>query len=870
MRWWQWLQLWLFAPKDEVETAKLVTLVRHARSRSYFQSPADTDEFILDLLKEATEEAEVCAFAPVVQELWHICHGLLEAEAFVFDTDTIPTVVESLDAGVRLRAELRDVLTVLSNEAHYLALWRDKVAVILKGVLADLPVNALVDPGLDGRLAYESVLRPETPLYELTDDLPTVLTKLIGTFADDDVIETPLFAGIRHQFEQRQALASEIPWEDRYTTKRKWLAPWDRPELAPADLVTLYMDQTLFADFFRIPVPVPIPMEVRFEHTHILGGTGHGKTQLLQYLIVDDLRRALRERLSVVILDPDGTLIRTLSKTRLFEAGCLGDRTIFIDPTDAERPIGLNLFDVSDQRDVDPRARETIENNTIELFEYFFDALLGSELTGRQSTLFRYLGLLLMRIPGGNIHTLRELMEDGRQYRPYMEALEGSARAFFETRFFDKSLAGTKQQVLSRLWGVLSNRSLDRVFSARRNTIALDDALERGSIIFVHTAKESLGEEGSAVFARMMVALLGQTLMRRAAIPSAERTPTYLYLDEAEGVVDATLVRLLAQVRKYKGAITIAHQHLDQLAAGARSGVFANTSIKLAGGVSAKDASALAPEYRTKADFILNQRKGEHESTFAIFAKNITLAAMSFSVPFGFAERFERLSAPEYDELLARSRERYGVEPAAPRPEEPTPPEPEAAEPPQAKDEAPPTPELATPTEPIETDSLSIPRKEGGGGARHREIQAMVQTLGEAAGFSVSLEEVILDGDGRADVILRREGFMLCCEISITTTKEHELLNIQKCLRFGADQVWLIVTSGPRQTTLTRFMAPQLSEAEHARFAVRTIDDLSEAFAAFGLRETASGQIVRGYRVRSKQSRAAVGVFLRKSLEALD
>ena len=34
-----------------------------------------------------------------------------------------------------------------------------------------------------------------------------------------------------------------------------------------------------------------LPLSARFEHTHIVGGSGHGKTQLLQQLILYDLER---------------------------------------------------------------------------------------------------------------------------------------------------------------------------------------------------------------------------------------------------------------------------------------------------------------------------------------------------------------------------------------------------------------------------------------------------------------------------------------------------------------------------------------------------------------------------------------------------
>jgi hypothetical protein len=847
--------------KDQQETARLLTEAKRLKAASRFQTRDDVRDFIIDLLVEVCDESDLCLSALVAQPLGNICWRLLEREAFLFDDD-IDGKSDSLREGVKLRERLRGVTTILSREDHYLAIWRHAIKALLIAIVETLPVNALTDPEPDGTVPDTPVLHPKTPMYELVDDLPLILTKIIGTLCAPDLEEAGLFQAFGKSIERRLCLASGIPWMERLSSKRKVVFPIERPDMPLGELNSLYTDETLFEGFFQISVPIPIPPEIRFEHTHIVGGTGHGKTQLLQYLIMDDLHRALDQNLSLVVIDPDGTLIKTISQTDYFGPYLLGDRAIFIDPTDVDHPVGLNLFDVSHLEGTDARTRETIENNTIELFEYFFDALLGSELTGKQTTLFRYLGLLLMQIPGGNIHTLRELMEDGRKFKPYMDKLEGSARTFFQERFFAKDLQATKTQVLSRLWGVLSNRALDRVFSAKRNTVNFDAALQNGKIIFIHTSKEYLGEEGSHIFARLMVALLGQALIRRAAVKPEQRNPAFIYIDEAEGVVDQTLVRLLAQARKYKGAITIAHQHLDQLSAGARAGILANTSIKLAGGVSAKDASAMAPELRCKPDFILSQKKDQDTSRFVLFAKNITPSAMTFEVPFGYAESCECLSASEYRELLAQSREKYGqahdVEALLAEAE---------AEPPasQADQHAAPPASQADPMTPTPAESEPMPayRKEGGGGARHSEIERMIKEMAEASGFRASLEETILDGAGRVDVILRRDDLIICCEVSVTTTREHEYMNVKKCLEFGAGQVWLVANSERHRVGLERFIILKLSESEREKTSFLTLEGVERLLRDLAPSAEMRDKVVRGWRVQS--SIKSVDTALRKS-----
>jgi type IV secretory pathway VirB4 component len=50
----------------------------------------------------------------------------------------------------------------------------------------------------------------------------------------------------------------------------------------------------------------------RFEHTYIVGGTGHGKTQLLQHMILKDLDKLSQGKGSVIVIDSQGDLLRNI------------------------------------------------------------------------------------------------------------------------------------------------------------------------------------------------------------------------------------------------------------------------------------------------------------------------------------------------------------------------------------------------------------------------------------------------------------------------------------------------------------------------------------------------------------------------------
>ena len=78
------------------------------------------------------------------------------------------------------------------------------------------------------------------------------------------------------------------------------------------DVVEVFLKGTPLERLFTLKTPFSIPEEVRFEHTHLVAGSGHGKTQTLQYLIRHDLPDVARGDKSVVVIDSQGDLIRTI------------------------------------------------------------------------------------------------------------------------------------------------------------------------------------------------------------------------------------------------------------------------------------------------------------------------------------------------------------------------------------------------------------------------------------------------------------------------------------------------------------------------------------------------------------------------------
>jgi len=419
--------------------------------------------------------------------------------------------------------------------------------------------------------------------------------------------------------------------------------------------VGTYLAGTRLKDLFQLRTPFEIPENSRFEHMHIVAGSGHGKTQTLQYFLARDLEDVARGDKSVVVIDSQGDLINTILKAKTLPP----EQIVLIDPEDIEFPVSLNLFSVGQGRleNYNALERERLTNSIIELYDFVLVSLLSAGMTAKQSVVFRYVTRLMFHIPDATIHTLRALMEPGgtEMYRDHIAKLEGTPRRFFETEFDSKEFTNTKNQVLRRLYGVLENQTFERMFTNPQSKFDMFTEMNAGKLILINTSKSLLKEQGTEIFGRFFIALITQAAQERATLPARDRLPAMIYIDEAQDYFDQNIDIILSQARKYRVGMIMAHQYLGQLSNGLQEAFEANTSIKLAGGVSARDARALAGQLSCDPDLVQRQPKG----TFATFVRGLTDRAVPVSFPFFVMEKLERATKDEIDAIREHSRNAY-------------------------------------------------------------------------------------------------------------------------------------------------------------------------------------------------------------------
>ncbi len=849
-------------------------------------------EIVVEHVRAVVRRAERVPALPILIELCDLLDDLFRGEG-VQAADAVWPAIEG-DVGVA--AEFRKATTRRRRWAadfdHLNGVLGRRFAEACGALFAALP-DACFGDWPEGGEAFG------VPLVDLLDDPAEVIHRLLLSAYDDDTMRLELLLPLRLQLAANLLTASGFrPDDDIHARADRLVLPQAQRGKSPAELARLYLAGTPWLNVLELPVPFQLPETARFEHAHVLGGTGHGKTQLLQRLVHADLIGAMSERRSVVVIDSQGDLIDKLKRLALFdplEANSLADRLVLIDPAEYAAPPALNLFAVPSDRleSYGPADRERVLNGVIELYETFFGAMLGAELTQKQGVIFRYLARLMVSLPDANIHTLMRLMEDGRAFKPQMDRLDGSARHFFATEFFHPSFAATKKQILKRLWGVLSTPAFERMFAQAENKLELFEAMNAGKIILVSTAKDLLKSEGSALFGRFFIAMIAQAALERSVIAPDERTPTFIYVDEAQEYFDDSIETLLNQARKYRVGLTLAHQTLDQLSPRLRATILANTSVKFAGGVSARDARALADELHTTPDFIESMRRRGDRSEFAVWVKHGTPQAVRMTTPLGFLERQPLQSEESLELLLERNRARIGgrpldwggapveaetverIVPAA---------EAEAIEPTEAPS-APPSPAAASRAParaapaPVDAGDVRPPPPRipgaGKGGSQHRYVQHLIKGLAEARGFRAMIEAPT-DG-GQADVGLYRDGLSVACEISVTTSDRYEIRNLQKRRAAGFDRVLLIAADRTRLARLEAAARDALDDAALAAVEFLTPEEVGAALDL--LAAPAPESVVRGYKVKvrrvavsaeeSRDRRARVAKVIAQSLSRL-
>lgn len=310
-----------------------------------------------------------------------------------------------------------------------------------------------------------------------------------------------------------------------------------------------------------VHTPIGLIEAERERHVYIIGGTGNGKTTMMQYAIVQDMQRGK----GVAIIDPHGdmaeTLLRHVPPDRI-------DDVVYFNPDDLAHPIGMNLLELTPGISGNEllREKDIITESVISVFRKIF----SEEDTGghRIEYVLRNTIQTALTIEGATLFTVFDLLNDTKYRKKILKTLEDTNLINFWKNELGK--AGDMQKVkmaagiTAKIGRFLFSASAKQILEQPTSTIDFDDIINSSKILICNFSKGLIGEDTSELFGITVLAKLQLASLRRARIPQATRRHFYLYVDEFQNFATASFVQMLSESRKYKLFMVMAEQSTSQ------------------------------------------------------------------------------------------------------------------------------------------------------------------------------------------------------------------------------------------------------------------------------------------------------------------
>jgi len=119
--------------------------------------------------------------------------------------------------------------------------------------------------------------------------------------------------------------------------------------------------------------------------------------------------------------------------------------------------------------------------------------------------------------------------------------------------------------ILNKIGAVLASPEVRAVVGDRKATLNLRSIIDSGELFIANLSKGRLGDDAARLLGGLLAAGFEQAALSRADIPEEWRRDFYLYLDECHNFATRSLVTALQETRKYRLALVMASQYLEQL-----------------------------------------------------------------------------------------------------------------------------------------------------------------------------------------------------------------------------------------------------------------------------------------------------------------
>lgn len=396
-----------------------------------------------------------------------------------------------------------------------------------------------------------------------------------------------------------EELASIYHFPNRFidTPNIAWLLAKKEPPPANLPSEGTILGKSIFRGEEKL---VRIKQADHLRHVYQIGKTGVGKTVMFQNMIMQNIK----DGHGVCYLDPNGDaaewILNHIPKER-------ADDVIYFNPSDRERPMGLNMLEwkTADQRDF-------LVQESIQIFYKLFDPNQTGIVGPQFEHWMRNAALTLMSHPdGGTLIDIPRLFTDPDFEKDRVKYVtDPVVRSFWEKQMA-KTADFHKSEMLnyftSKFGRFMTNDMMRNIIGQTKSSFDFRDVMDNKKILICNLSKGLIGEINAFLLGMIIVSKIAMGAFSRAEIPENERIPFFLYVDEFQNFITDVFATILSESRKYKLSLNITNQYIEQLDEKIRAAVVGNAGTLVAFRMGAADAEFFVKEFDPlKADDLTN------------------------------------------------------------------------------------------------------------------------------------------------------------------------------------------------------------------------------------------------------------------------
>lgn len=347
---------------------------------------------------------------------------------------------------------------------------------------------------------------------------------------------------------------------------------------------------TYFAEsnYYSKRVLFGIKQEDRLLHTYIIGKTGTGKTNLLQTHIIQDINFGR----GFCLMDIHGDLIKSIFSNipRNREKDI-----VYLDITNPEHNFKFNPF-----VKVPFEKRPLVASGILDVFEKLWKSAWGLKL----EHILRYVLLTLLDQEKAHISDIIRILDDERYRNECVKnVVNDDIKRFWQTEFKHYSKSDLLP-IYNKVGAFLIYPAIKRLLIDNTDEISFREIMDTQKILLINISKGILGENVSSILGSLILNSLSFTAFSRIDIHESNRVPFFVYLDEFQNYTTLSLVNMLSELRKFKLALIMAHQYLDQLGEEIRDAVLGNVGTIISFRLGVSDAAYFSKEYYPVFDVV--------------------------------------------------------------------------------------------------------------------------------------------------------------------------------------------------------------------------------------------------------------------------